>query len=56
MITPRRAGRIAKFKASGRSLGADGEMHDVHLSKLMSRLLRHDAEKCGIDMDASGWV
>ena len=27
VITPRRAGRIAKFKASGRSLGADGEVH-----------------------------
>ena len=33
-----------------------GEVHDVRLSKLMSKLLRHEALNAGVSMDAAGWV
>ena len=38
------------------SVGAEGEVHDVRCSKIMSRLLRHDAQKVGVAIDSDGWV
>jgi len=36
--------------------GKDGEVHDVTLSKHLSRLLRHDALDHGVALDADGWA
>ena len=37
-------------------MGPDGELHDVRLSKLLSKLLRHEARRAKVDIDANGWI
>ena len=36
--------------------GKYGEVHDVQLSKLMSKLLRHKAKEYDVPIDTDGWV
>lgn len=39
-----------------RPVGPDGEVHDVQLSKLLAKLLRHEADRVRVPMDPDGWV
>jgi len=40
----------------GTSSGPESEVHDVRLSKYLSRLLRHKALESGVQVDTEGWA
>lgn len=54
---PPAAGAAARPRPlSDSSKGTKGEVHDVRLSKLLSKLLRHTAIEFSVKIDGDGWV